>query len=413
MLLQSFSIITSAANRIALLMFFVVVIFSCKQNENNSSSSESAMKTKIQNVGVVHPEERNFTSDISIIGTALPNQMVHVHAMESGYISSINRDIGDYVTKGSVIAQLSNPELSSQYIESQARAKSLSASLNKSKAEKTKWNAMLASKKSIYERLNNTYKNAPNIVLISDVENARAEYESARANLSAAEAAIAVATAEYDAAKAVERAFAGRIGMLRIRAPFTGLITKRYMDNGATVQSGLNESNSVPIVDMQDISTIRLTLQVPESDAATINIGNEVVIDFPELPGDKKQATISRTSNTLDPESKSMQVEIDIENPDFLIKPGMYAKVSLEAQNRNGILSLPVEAKKLINDVAHILIVRNDVVEEVALRQGLVGRNYFEILNSDIDKNTQVIIQGKNLVKAGQAVEALLIKGEK
>jgi HlyD family secretion protein len=105
-----------------------------------------------------------------------------------------------------------------------------------------------------------------------------------------------------------------------------------------------------------------------------------------------------------------MKVEIDLDNQNNKIKPGMYAKVELNAKNRKGVLSLPIAAKKMMDDVPYILIVKNNRVEAIQLEQGLEGRDYFEVLNSGITDQSQIIIQGKNLVKAGQEVKATQIK---
>ena len=392
--------------------FFITILLlisGCKNtsenNSTNTSVAASANTPKVQSVGVTHPSERSFNSSVSITGTAMPNQMVKVYAMESGYVRSISKDIGDYVSKGGVIAILENPELSSKLKENEAHIKRAAAAIQKHEAEKRKWEAVSVSKKSIYDRLEKTYQKAPNIVLIADVENAKAEYEMATANVLSSQASIAAARGEKEAAEAMTAAVRSRVAMLQIKAPFSGLVTKRLVDNGAAVQSGLSSSGSQPIVEMQDLSKIRLTVQVPEADASSLGKGSEVEISFPELAGKNIKAKISRTSNTLDPTSKTMQVEIDLNNKDGKIKPGMYAKVLLNAKNRAGVLSLPMAAKKLIDDVPHILVVKNNKVQRVLLRQGLEGRDFFEILNSEITKESQVIVQGKNLVKEGQEVK--------
>jgi membrane fusion protein (multidrug efflux system) len=396
------------------LSLILLLGFGCQNNpaanHTNTEIAASANPSKIQTVGVTSPLVRDFNSSVKITGTAMPNQMVKVFAMENGFVKNISKDIGDYVSKGTVIALLENPELDSKLKESEAHVKMAIANIQKQAAEKNKWEAISTSKKSIYDRLEKTYKNAPNIVLISDVENAKAEYETAIANVLSSEASIAAAKAEKEAMEAMGNAVRSRVNMLRIKAPFSGIITNRFVDNGATVQNGLSSTGSQPIVEVQDLSKIRLTVQVPESDVGSLEKGSEVKISFPELAGDDIIATISRTSNTLDQSSRTMKVEIDLDNQNNKIKPGMYAKVELNAKNRKGVLSLPIAAKKMMDDVPYILMVKNNRVEAIQLEQGLEGRDYFEVLNSGITDQSQIIIQGKNLVKAGQEVKATQIK---
>ena len=385
-------------------LFFLCLSYQPSVKENKQSNSGS--KQKIQTVGVVSPESRNFTSEIKIIGSAKPHQQVKLHALENGYIRSINNDIGDKVQKGTTLASISNPTLVNQYHESQARVKQLAAEVEIKKAQTARWQAEVNSSKKIYDRIHNIYEKTPNIVLAADHDNAMSIFENAKAQLISNAASIRSAEASHQAATAQEKGLADRVGMLRMRAPFTGVITKRNMDQGAVVQSAMTSTNSMPLFEIQDIDRIRLTIQVPESDAGLINQGDSVRINFPELPGGTFFAIISRTANVLDQMSKAMQAEIDIDNGDYAIKPGMYAEVVLKAKNRKSVLSLPTAARMLIQDIPHILIVKDNIIQKVILKEGLNGRDYFEILNADIDKNTQVVVQGKSLVREGQQVQA-------
>jgi len=96
-----------------------ILIMSCqsdkKQNETGSSSKNTSLEHKIQSVEVVKPEPRSFTAEVLITGTAEPNQKVILYAMESGYVQTMSKNIGDIVKKGEVIVELKNPELSRQY----------------------------------------------------------------------------------------------------------------------------------------------------------------------------------------------------------------------------------------------------------------------------------------------------------
>jgi RND family efflux transporter MFP subunit len=198
------------------------------------------------------------------------------------------------------------------------------------------------------------------------------------------------------------------MNFLSVKAPFTGKITKRLVDHGALVQSGLTEDNPQGIVELQEISPIRLTVPLPESDIAAIEKGMDVTVTFPELPGESFKAKVSRTAEALDPASKTMQVEIDIDNPDGFIKPGMYAKVIMRIGSRESVLSLPVTAQWIFQDQPFILVVKNNMVERVHLRKGLSNKDYFEGLNPEITESTLVIVQGKGLVQPGQIVKPVL-----
>ncbi|MCK5281705.1 MAG: efflux RND transporter periplasmic adaptor subunit [Cyclobacteriaceae bacterium] len=341
-------------------------LFSACQNQSRVESKETATNDKIQTVEVVKPAPNKFAAEILITGTALPNQKVILFAMESGFVKDIRKDIGDRVKKGEVIAILDNPELYRQ---------------------KQKLKAQLQAKQSAYERLRDIHKKTPALTPIQQVEDAEAEYLTAKAELDAMN---------------------DRIGFLHVKAPFSGTITKRLIDPGALVQSGLTETTPQGIVELQETNPIRLMVPLPASDAATVNEDMEVTITFPELAGESFTAKVSRTAKSLDPSSKTMRVEIDIDNPKSTIITGMYAKVLMQIESRENVLSLPLTSQIMYQDEPFILIVKNSKVERIPLRKGLSGKEYFEVLNTNITAKSLVIVQGKGLVKPGQIVEPIL-----
>lgn len=353
---------------------FIVINFalmSCESGQDMSDEGAEKVNSneiKIQSVEVVNPTERSFVVEILISGTAKPNQSVVVYALESGYVESIYKDIGDNVKKGDVIAELKNPELTRDYQQK---------------------SAYLSSKKSNYERLKSIYDETPSLTPLKMVEDAEAEYLSLTAELNSIQ---------------------DKLNFLIIKAPFSGKITKRLVDNGALVQSGLTQSNPQGIVELQQINPIRLTIPLPESDIAAIAVGDSVKISFPELPLDAFNVSVSRTSGSLDPASKTMQVEIDINNSSEIIKPGMYAKALLQISSRVGVLSLPVTTQSIEKNMPFISIVNDGVVEQIILRKGLSNKDYFEVLNSEINENSLIINMGKGLVQSGQTVNPVLNK---
>lgn len=362
-------------SRVHLLTLGLFILVSCGAEKSNPSDegfpkgNNSAVvneSKKVQSVEVVNPQKRTFSGQTLISGKAMPNQMVMVYAMESGYVKRIKKNIGDVVRKGEVIAELDNPGLRGMYEQK---------------------DALLTAKKSIYDRLQATYEKTPAITPMHLVDDAKGEYFSLKA--------------EVDA-------ILKRISFLQVRAPFSGIITKRSVDNGAMVQSGFTENKPQAIVELQEVDPIRLTIPLPESDIASVSKGTEVSVSFPELPGANFNASISRTAGALDPASKTMQVEIDLSNPEGIIKPGMYAEVVLETSSRTGVISLPITAQSIFENQTCVFVVKGGVVERIGIRKGLSNKDYFEVLNSEITEKSQIIVQGKGLVKPGQQVNPVL-----
>ena len=347
------------------LLTFTLFVVSCGEEKESSEISTEEIN-KIQSVEVVNPQQRSFTADILISGTARPNQKVVVYAMESGYVQNVLVDIGDNVAKGQVIAELSNPELARQLEEKHAQ---------------------LDAHKSTYDRLKSIQEKTPALTTTQLVEDAEAAYLASKAAVSAIQ---------------------DRLSFLQVKAPFSGKITRRMVDNGALVQSGLTQSNPQGIVEIQDISPIRLTIPLPESDIVSIQKGTEVEVTFPELAGEPLLAKVSRMAGALDPASKTLQVEIDIDNSDGKIKPGMYAKATVKISSREGVISLPVTAQCIFQNQPFVLVIEDNVVKRVPLRKGLSSKDYFEVLNPEITESSLVVIQGKGLVNEGQTVTPVL-----
>lgn len=390
-----------------LILFAAMTACQNKASEQKVATASTAVSTnKIQTVGIAQPSPRSFTSETEITGTAMPNQKVMVYAMESGYVKSIRKDIGDKVKQREIIASLTNPLINKIVAEAQAAIKIGAADLSTAQAVLVAAEADAKVKQSIFDRLNAIAAKTPQLTTLIDVENAEAAAKIAQAQIATNQAQIQAQQSKIEAYQQQLTIAQQQANSLSIRAPFSGVITRRMVDKGAMVQSGLTESNPMGIVEIQETNPIRLTIPMPESDVNSIKKGMEVSVNFPELPGESFMTKISRTAGALDPVSKTMQVEIDIPNADGKILTGMYAKVNMDLGSRNDVLSLPIIAKVLYKDAPYILVVKDGIVDRIPLRIGLTGKDYFEVLNSEITKETQVIIQGKSLVKIGQKVEA-------
>lgn len=341
-------------------------LYSCKDVDQKKAPLKGETSSKIQTVEVVKAERRSFSAEVLITGTAQPNQKVEVYAMESGVLSVIGKDIGDQVQKGEVIAVLENPELIQHEI---------------------KLSAECEVKKTTFDRLQNIFNETPALITIQEVETAEGEYLAAKANLAA---------------------MRSRLSFLHVKAPFSGVITQRHVDAGALIQSGLSQNNTTSIFEIQEVNPIRLTLMVPESDALLIKKGTAVDFVFPELSGEHFKSKISRLSTVLDEKSKTMQVEIDIQNKDRGILPGMYAKVYLQLDSKENRLSLPVSSKVRYKNEDYVLLVENKKIKRVLVKSGLSDISFFEVLNSEINEESIVVLTGKGLVSEGQTVKMIL-----
>lgn len=348
--------------------FFITLLsflfFSCSDSENQQS--EKTIQTeKNPNVKVVNPQQRSFTSTLQIIGNALPNKQVNIHAMEGGFLSELKKDIGDKVQKGDILAVLNNPKLTREL------------EINKVAKQVAEAN---------YLRFKKVIAKTPELTTLQEFEKVEATY--------------LMANAKY-------KATTNRDSLLSIRAPFSGVITTRNVELGALIQSGIDNTNAAALFEIMDMETIRLTIALPETEVDNISKGMQAAISFTELPGEQFLAQVSRMANAIDNRNKTMQVQLDIPNRNGKIKAGMYANVAIQLQSTGDKISLPNEVLIAIKSEFFILQVKDGIVKRILIKKGLSNTQFFEVLSNEINENSQVIVEGKAMVKEGMKVKAI------
>ncbi|HHG86201.1 MAG TPA: efflux RND transporter periplasmic adaptor subunit, partial [Bacteroidetes bacterium] len=363
------------SSKIILLLAMVGLLTACNPGDNSAQNANPEAPTSSQainatpTVEVVHPRMQAFEADLRLTGSLEANQFVKVHAMESGYLRSLNKEIGDQVKNGETIAVLENPELIQQF--------------ERAKAE-------LILRKSHYERLKGIYDKTPDLTTIQDLEQAKAE---------------------FDKSIAEKKALATRIGFLTVRAPFSGVVTARYLDPGAVVQSAVHNGNAMPLVDVMEIDRLRLVLDFPESDLQHVRVGTSLKVTFPEVPGKVLETKVTRMAYALDAISRTMRMEADLTNKDLLLKPGMFAKVSIHLKNEAEALTVPLIAVTSIKNQQFIFRVRDGRVEKLQVVLGLENEMEVEVRvaakeTRKLGAQDEIIVKGKGQAGEGQAVIA-------
>ncbi len=353
------------SQHLVLLTLVFLFFAGCGENPGSNQNSEQQSENKTRNVPTVlvtNPVNHQFNTSLQIAGTTKPNQEVKTYAMTNGFLKQLNVDIGSFVKEGQILAVLENPELLQN---------------------EEKLGAELKAKKSIYERLKNVYDKTPQLTTIAEVEKSEAEYESTKAQLDA---------------------ILQQISYLNIKAPFPGVVTNRFVDRGAVIQSGLNNSNAMPLFEIQDLKIIRLQVDIPETDADRIDKDTKAEITFPELPVVKYSAKVSRIAYGLNQTTRTMKIEIDIQNKDLKIRSGMYASVEIKTGGHKNVLSVHNEAIGNIKGQAFVYIVKDKTVQKVDVKTGIRDEKFTELLSSDIEAGDKIVIRGKEFCYDGAVV---------
>jgi RND family efflux transporter MFP subunit len=188
-----------------------------------------------------------------------------------------------------------------------------------------------------------------------------------------------------------------------IVAPFDGVITWRYADTGALIQAGTSNAGSAPVVKLAQVSTLRLRLPVPDEMVPLVTDGETANIRIDALDR-TLTGKVTRTTDALDPATRTMQVEVDVPNRDGSLSPGMYAEVTLDVKHAEDALVVPVQAVDRSAQQPTVLVVTpQGRVDKRTVQTGLATANRVEILGG-LHEGEQVIVANQASFEPGEQV---------
>jgi RND family efflux transporter MFP subunit len=366
----------------ALLLLIALSILAWRTVTGRSKSTELATLARpIQPVAVARVTREDLYTEVTIPAEFRPYLKVELHAKVSGYVEEINVDIGDEVKAGQLLARLEVPELRNEL----SRAKA-----TQQRAEADYKDAHLA-----YTRLQAVNKEHPNLV-------AQQELDVAEAKDATTDAAIAGAKAEVERNQTL-------LAYSRITAPFDGVITHRYADPGSLIQAGTaSDTQSMPLVCLSDNYRLRLDIAVSVDNVKDIKLGDQVEVRPESLKGKPFTGIISRTTQRVEEETRTMITEIEVPNPKLELIPGMYARVVLKIERRPQALAVPIEAISADKNTSVYVVNGVQEIEERAVTLGLETPTKYEVI-AGLKEGDLVMIGSRSQIKPGQKVEAKLI----
>jgi RND family efflux transporter MFP subunit len=347
---------------------------------HGSAQADQAPAPLPQPVSVARVTREDLCSEVTIPAEFRPYLQVELHAKVSGYVDQINVDIGDKVKAGQLLARLEVPELKSELDRALSAAK---------RAEADYKDAHL-----VYTRLTAVDKGHPNLV-------AQQELDAAEAKDATTEAAVAAAKAEVEKYQTL-------VGYTRITAPFDGVITYRYADPGSLIQAGTSsDTQSRPLVRLSDNYRLRLDFPVSVAYVKDIHVGDAVEVRVDSLGKTLTNATISRCSQKVDEDTRTMLTEVEVPNPNLELVPGMYATLVLNVARRPQALAIPVQALSADKKASVYVVNKDQKIEERPVTLGLETPNHYEVI-AGLKEGDLVMIGHRSQVKPGQKVEAKL-----
>ena len=362
----------------------------------------------IPSATVVAVTRGTIAHTLKLAGQFQPYQVVDVHAKVSGYIKHIYVDIGDRVQAGQTLAVLEVPELNAQL-------KGTVSQFGRSKDEITRAQHEVARAESEHSAVHADYLRLlqastaqPGLIAQQELDNAQSKDLSTAAQIDAAKATLSGARQGADVADADRERVQDLNDYTHVTAPLSGIIVWRYADTGALIQAGTaSDTQTLPLVKLSQSSLLRLRLPVPEDAVSFIHEGAEVNVTVDAIHR-TLVGKVVRFTRDVSLATGTMETEIDVENGDLSLTPGMYANTTLELERMNNVLLIPVQAVIRNGNQASVLMVDNGgrvQARNVAL--GMQGTMLVEV-KSGLNEGDKVIIGGQSNYQPGEVVRPRL-----
>ena len=375
-----------------------------------NSGKPEAKAAELPSAQVAAAQRGNIAHNLSLAGQFQPYQVIDVHPKVAGFIKKINVDIGDRVKKGETLAVLEVPELAAQLQGAQFETQRARDEIVRAQHEVKRAEALHAALHADYQRLLDTSKAQPGLVAQQELDDAQAKDLSAEAQVDAAKAAASGAQQHAESARADDQRVEALESYTNVVAPIDGVIIWRYADTGALIQSGTNSNEQdIPIVRLSQSGLLRLRMPVPEDDVQYVREGDliQVRVDAVNRSFTGKVVRFTRNVNF---ETRTMETEVDVEDRNLSIAPGMYANAQLQLARHDNVVTIPTEALVLrgAEETVYVLDASNRVHIR-SVQVGLRGSKLAEI-TSGVEPGDRVILGGQEKYAENQQVMPIATK---
>ena len=333
---------------------------------------QAAVAAAIVPVNVIAPQPGAPTQEISLPGRTQAFTDTSIFARTSGYVKGWHFDIGAHVKQGQLLAEIESPEVDQQLQQARADLATAQANLRQAQITADRWSALLESDSV-----------------------SKQETDQALSALSAMKA-----TVESNAANV--RRLEQLQGFERIYAPFDGVITARNIDIGVLVDAGANTS-ARELFHMAATQTLRVFVAVPEVYSPAARPGTVAALTLDEFPGRSFRGTLVRTANAIDLASRTLLIEVDVDNPRGELLPGAYAFVHLKLPAQVASVSIPASTLLFRAEGLQAAVVRDGQAQLVPIT---IGRDYgatVEIL-AGLRPTDQVVVSPPDSLTSGTRV---------
>jgi len=325
-------------------------------------------------VSVVSPKQTAPAEEIILPGNVQPFITSPIYARTSGYLRKWNVDIGAHVKKGQLLAVIETPEVDQQLQQSLSNLNTAKANLALAETTKNRYEGMIRS----------------NAVSQQDVDNAVGTYNANKAIVEANQANVK----QLEALQSFEK----------IYAPFDGVVTARNTDIGDLINSGSAGGVKTDLFHIAQPGTLRVYVNVPEEYSQGTKVGMTADLSLAEFPGRKFQGKLVRTAEAINMTTRTLLIEIDVNNPTGELLTGSYAEVHLKVPTQASTLLLPVNTLIFRSEGLRVGIVKDGKAVLAAVTPGHDSGDQIEIV-SGLKPDDQVIINPPDSIVSGQRVQ--------
>ncbi|WP_213086886.1 efflux RND transporter periplasmic adaptor subunit [Chitinophaga agrisoli] len=339
--------------------------------EEEGSSSDAAVQVK-----TLILQKGQLDNVLRLPGEIKPFQFADLYAKLNSYVKQVNVDLGSQVSTGQVLATLEAPEMNSQLLTAQSRLHTREAIYQASKAT--------------YNRMLKTSK-VPGTISPNDLEMAQAK--------------MSADSAEWLAAKSAWQEVQQMINYLVIRAPFSGVISQRNVHPGAYVGPG-GKGGDLPMFRLEEQAKLRLSVAVPESYTDDLQAAGDVRFTVKSLPGDTFTAHVARVAGSLDTRLRTETLEMDINNKDKKLLPGMYAEAQLPLPGQKDVYVVPKSALVSNSEQVFVIKIDSNKAKWVPVKRGNEYNGMVEVFGSLAD-NDVLVKNASDEIREGAALQAV------
>ncbi len=353
------------------LVYFVLPMALCAAAQNAT------------HVALVKVESHSASRTTPLTAELLPYLQTDIEARVPGYVEQVLVDRGSVVHRGEVLVQLSAPEMRSETNASESM-------MRQAEAEEAEARAQAAAAASTYARLEEAAK-TPGAVAGNELVQTEKQKDAADSLLLSRTAAVRAAKARMVASGEME-------SYLRVRAPFDGTITDRFVHPGMMIDA----NGHTPLLRLQQTTRLRLVVPVPESYVESVVKGVSVTFHVPAHPGKSYTGKIARMADALDPQSRTMMVELDV--PGTTLAPGMYPTVDWPVGSKDTALFVPSTSVVTTTERTFVIAAVNGHAHWVDVRKGPVAGEQVAI-RGEIAEGQLVVRRATDEIREGMPLE--------